>query len=130
LKFRDGRSEAVRIAERGGRTLRLQGCESPEAARRFTNTELWIERGDAPGLPKGSHYAADLVGKTVVDARRGELGKVAGLIETGSNACLEIQPAKGESWLIPMTDEVIQKIDEAVHVTLLPGLHPDETEEA
>jgi ribosomal 30S subunit maturation factor RimM len=72
---------------------------------------------------------ADLVGKNVVDEKRGLLGKVASVLETGKNHCLEIQPEKGESYLIPMTDDVVLGIGSEVKVKLLPGLHPDETEE-
>lgn len=102
----------------------------PETARALGSSEIWVEREAAPELPEGEHYAADLVGKEVVDAKRGSLGKVAAVIETGGNDCLEIQPEKGESYLIPMLDEVILSIGDKVNVKLMPGLHPEETEEA
>lgn len=110
--------------------LKFKGFEVPETARALGNSELWIEREAIAALPQGEHYVADLEGKAVIDEKRGLLGKVSSVIETGRNHCLEIQPEKGESYLIPMTDDVVLSIGEVINVRLLPGLHPDETEEA
>ena len=130
LRFRDGSVRSLKLVEAGGRMLKFEGYDVPETARALGNSELWIERQAAPSLPQGEHYVADLEGKQVLDAKRGLLGKVAAVIETGRNHCLEIQPEKGESYLIPMTDDVILGIGDQIQVRLLPGLHPDETEEA
>ena len=65
----------------------------------------------------------------MLDEDRGELGKIASIWKTGSNDCLEIQPESGESFLVPMTDEVIAGVDldlKIVRVTLMQGLHPDD----
>jgi 16S rRNA processing protein RimM len=117
------------VAEVGGRMLKFEGFDVPETARILGNSDLYIERESVPELPQGEHYVADLEGKTVIDEKRGRLGKVMAVIE-GKNFCLEIQPDSGESYLIPMTDDVILNIGQDIKVRLLPGLHPEETEEA
>jgi 16S rRNA processing protein RimM len=130
LRMRDGRSREAKVTAIAGRTLKFEGFDSPEAARALGSSEAWIEREAMSELPEGEHYVADLVGKAVIDERRGALGHVAAVIETGKNHCLEIRPGQGETYLIPMTDDVILAIGSDVRVRLLPGLHPDESEEA
>ena len=130
LRFRDGSQRELTVIEIAGRTLKFKGFDVPETSRALGSSEIWVERESIPDLPKGEHYVADLVGKSVNDEKRGNLGKVIAVIETGRNHCLEIQPTKGESYLIPMTDDVVLQIGETIQVRLLPGLHPEETEEA
>ena len=133
LRFSNGAKKPLVLGEVSGTLqhafLKFEGVDNPEDARAYTLSEVWLEREKLPELQNGSYYAADLIGLSVVDEGRGMLGKVSGLIETGSNACLEIQPPGGESYLIPMIDQVIVSIGEEVKVRLLKGLHPDETEE-
>lgn len=130
LRFRDGSHRAMKVTAIAGRTLKFEGYDVPETARALGSSEIWVEREAIPDLPQGEHYVADLEGRQVFDEKRGNLGKVIAVIETGRNHCLEIQPEKGESYLIPMTDDVILKIADTIQVRLLPGLHPEETEEA
>lgn len=129
LKLRDGSLRELNLIEVTERTVKFEGFEVLELARALSASELWVERDAIADLPQGEHYAADLVGKLVIDEKRGRLGYVAAVIETGSNDCLEIKPETGESYLIPMTDEVILSIGTELKVKLLPGLHPDESEE-
>jgi 16S rRNA processing protein RimM len=133
LRFSDGQIKQLRLASLGGipknRLLFFEGVSNPEQARDLWGALIHIERGDLPPLPDNEFYADDLVGLKVVDKGRGDLGKVASIWKTGSNDCLEVQPPQGESFLLPMTDEVVDRVDlEAgiVTVALTPGLHPDD----
>ena len=51
----------------------------------------------------------DLVGRNVVDARFGELGRITGVIETPANDVLEIEGPFGEV-LVPIIEEAMDEI--------------------
>jgi 16S rRNA processing protein RimM len=78
---------------------------------------------DAAFLPEAPHEL-DPVGFTVIEADRGVLGSVTGVIVTGANDVWVVDGDFGEV-LLPVIDEVVQEIDEdsrTARVVLLPGL--------
>src|SRR5258708_26617410 len=93
------------------RLLFFEGVSSPELAKDLWGAVIQVRHEDLPPLPKNEFYAEDLVGLQVEDESRGALGTVASIWKTGSNDCIEVQPASGESFLVPMTDEVITSVD-------------------
>lgn len=133
LCFSDGQVRQITLTSQGGvpksRLLFFEGINNPELAKDLWGAVIEVRREDLPALPKNEFYAEDLVGLSVVDDRRGSLGKIASVWKTGSNDCLEVQPEKGDSFLLPMTDEVIGAVDfelKIMRVSLMPGLHPDD----
>ena len=133
LCFSDGQIKKLKLTSIAGavssRMLFFEGVNDPEQAKDLWGAEIRVRREDLPELPKDQFYADDLSGMTAHDAGRGMLGKVVSVWRTGSNDCMEIQPEHGESFLLPMTDEVIESIDtdlKVVKVRLLQGLHPDD----
>jgi 16S rRNA processing protein RimM len=133
LCFSDGQRRSIKLIGQGGvpksRLLFFEGITTPEMAKDLWGAVIEVRREDLPSLPKNEFYAEDLVGLNVVDERRGGLGKIASVWKTGSNDCLEVQPEKGDTFLLPMTDEVIASVDlelKIMRVNLMPGLHPDD----
>jgi len=95
----------------GGVVARLEGCDDRESARRLLGADIAVARGQLPALGAGEYYWADLVGLRVVAGGGGrELGRVAGLMETGANDVLVVQGAR--EWLVPfLMDRVVTGID-------------------
>lgn len=93
-----------------GCIAKFNNIETPEAARVYTGFEIAILRSQLPTLAKDEYYWSDLVGLTVVNKDGQELGKVAYLIETGSNDVLVIKADK--EYAIPfITGQVILDVD-------------------
>lgn len=108
--------QAVKIAEVAGHIgaplLRLEGVDSPEAARAYFGHEIRALREQLPLPQDGSYYIHDLTGLRVLDERLGELGTVEGVVPTaGANDCLEIRPPQGQTWLAPFVQEMLVKVD-------------------
>jgi 16S rRNA processing protein RimM len=74
--------------------IKLAGINNPEEARLFTGKLIGITRQQLPKLKSEEYYWSDLVGMTVIN-KNGEIyGKVAYLIETGSNDVLVVKNDK------------------------------------
>lgn len=101
--------------------LKLKGIENGNDAARLRGHHVEVAREDAPELPEGVHYVAELVGMLVVDESGQELGRVAGVVETGGTDLLRVQEgARGsgeeeepEEYLIPLAREYVRSIDAA-----------------
>lgn len=89
--------------------VKLAGCDTPEAARQYTNAFIAVDRDELPALTKGEYYWADLIGLRVVTVTGDDLGRVDSLLETGANDVLIVKNHR-ERW-IPYVKAVIQSID-------------------
>jgi 16S rRNA processing protein RimM len=119
--------------------LKLKGIEDGNEAARLRGHDVFVAREDAPRLPDGVHYVAELVGMLVVDERHGELGRVEGIVETGGVDLLRVRRSErdsssasgdgdeedAEELLIPLAREYVRSVDEderRIHVRIPPGL--------
>lgn len=86
-----------------------------EAAAQLKGLQIAVPRSQLPvlsGNGKDGYYWTDLVGLEVVNLQGEELGKVAGLLETGANDVLQVQNPKDETArLIPFIDQVIVNVN-------------------
>ncbi len=101
-----------------GWVLKLRGAETPEQAARLVGRELLISRSDAPPLPEGTYYHADLIGLRVVSEEGRELGQLVDIWETGANDVYVVHGRQGE-WLLPATREVVRRVDLAEEIMLV-----------
>lgn len=74
--------------------IKIQGIDTPEAARCYTGKLLHIPRNKLPVLQENEYYWSDLEGLTVIDQHGDVLGKVSFLLETGSNDVLVVKGSK------------------------------------
>lgn len=108
--------------------LKLQGIDDGNAAAQLRGSRVFVARTDAPALPEGVHYVADLVGMQVVDESGRDLGRVEKLLATGGTDVLQIRPLgadESEEVLIPLAREFVREIVEAerrIEVRLPTGL--------
>lgn len=101
--------------------LKLKGIEDANDAARLRGHHVEVARGDAPELPEGVHYVAELVGMLVVDESGQELGRVTGVVETGGTDVLRVREGarapveqeESEEYLIPLAREYVRSIDAA-----------------
>jgi 16S rRNA processing protein RimM len=109
-----GAARAVAVTDcwphKGKFVLKLEGVDSIDEAEVFRNVDLRIGEDELPALPAGSYYHHQLKGLEVVDARRGVLGRVHDLLETGAAVVLVIRGDAGET-LIPLADAFVESVD-------------------
>jgi len=85
--------------------LRIEGCETREAAEALRRSELRIPEAEAPPLAEGEFWARDLEGCRVTDGDR-EVGVVERMIALPSCEALEV----GDR-LIPLVRDAIRSVD-------------------
>ncbi len=102
--------------------LRLQGdgyvASSPDVADRTTaealrGARVFVSRSSFPETGDDEYYWTDLIGLDVRNRDEVELGHVVGLLDTGAQSVLRIQPAdeKASELLIPFVDAFIDSVD-------------------
>lgn len=90
--------------------IAIEGCISPEDARRLRNALIKIDSDDSPPQPEGVYYHYQIIGLPVYTSEGDFLGNVREIIETGSND-VYVAVKNGEETLIPAIDKFIKNID-------------------
>ncbi len=117
---RQGRWEVRKVAEAtvygDGLVARLEGIDTPEAARALRGSDVAVLRGDLPPPEEDEVYWVDLVGCEVVNRDGVNLGWVENLLETGANDVLVVVSGSGDTRverLIPYVGQVVESVDVA-----------------
>ena len=102
-KLEDSKETCVVSArlDKGIVLVMLEGLNDRDKAQALHGRYISVSRSDAVPLPKGRYYTADLIGMTVTDDERGELGQVSDCIEAGSGHILSIKRKGKKDLLIP-----------------------------
>ncbi|MBY6188101.1 ribosome maturation factor RimM [Marinobacter hydrocarbonoclasticus] len=116
-----GQWQEVKVADwrrhNAGIICRLEGVEDRNQAEQYTNCEIAILPEQLNALPEDEFYWRDLMGCTVVNTKGYDMGKVTGLLETGSNDVLEVEAKGNDAFgkrerLIPfVTEQFILEVD-------------------
>ena len=76
-----------------GLLVHFVGYDSPEVSRALTGKDVWVSSSELPDLESGTFYWHELVGLEVTNLQGEILGTVSGLLETGANDVLMVQPS-------------------------------------
>lgn len=115
--------ERVRI-DKHGAILKLAGVESRDDAERLRGQMLYVAEAEAVRLPSDSYFWHQVIGLSVRSDVGEELGRVADIIQTGSNDVYVVRSDAGEI-LLPAISDVVREIDVAggiMTVHLMEGL--------
>ena len=107
----DRREIAVAEAKVQGNAVvaRLEGCADRDAAAALRGKQVAVPRAALPAAMSGEYYWADLIGLAVVNTAAQDLGRVAGLLQTGANDVLVVQGERER--LIPFIATVVREVD-------------------
>jgi 16S rRNA processing protein RimM len=107
----DWQEYALTEVKTQGRMLvaRLEGCENRDAAFTLKGKDIAVPRAQFPKPQPKEYYWTDLIGLNVVNSAGQELGRLAGMIETGANDVLIVQGERER--LIPFIADVIGEVD-------------------
>ena len=103
--------EVDRWEDKSGKLLvQLAGITTPQAAAALTHLEIHVPAEWLPETEQDEHYVHDLIGMTVVDETRGELGTITNVFTTGANDVWVVH-GKGPEELIPAVKDFVLGID-------------------
>ena len=94
-----------------GVVLGLDGVSDRTTAEGLKGMLVGAPRAALPATDEDEFYWADLIGLDVVNTADEQLGKVAGLIETGANDVLRVVSADVGERLIPFVGTVVLAVD-------------------
>ena len=94
-----------------GVVVLLDGVADRNAAEALKGALVGAPRGALPATGKDEFYWADLLGLDVLNTTGEQLGRVAGLIETGANDVLRVVTTDGAERLLPFVDAVVVAVD-------------------
>ncbi len=102
----------VRLAGHAARPIvRVDGCDSRDAAEALRGQELTVARDGAPELEEDEWWAADLQGCAVYDGDR-EVGLVVRLLALPSCEVLEVARSdEAPDLLVPLVRDAVRDVD-------------------
>ena len=110
--------------------LKLRGLDTPGEVESRRGRWILAPPEEVPELPAGTYYVERLRGLRVEDARRGPLGRVVDLLETGGADLLVVEGEGGAELLIPFAGTIVLEVREdlgTIRVDLPEGLAEDGT---
>jgi 16S rRNA processing protein RimM len=108
--------------------LAFDSCLDSESVGQFRNQLVCVRADDRPALPEGEYYHHQILGLSVVSDTGQALGRLVQILSTGANDVYIVRPEAGPEVLLPVTEEVILRVDlerGEILVHLLPGLLPE-----
>ncbi|WP_339715334.1 ribosome maturation factor RimM [uncultured Kriegella sp.] len=90
----------------------FEEVKDEDAADRIMGAELYLPLTALPKLEGNKFYFHEIIGFTVNDAIHGDIGLITGVNDTTSQALFEVEK-NGKQLLIPVTDEILTKVDRA-----------------
>lgn len=93
-----------------GLLAKLAGIDDRERARDLVGTDIAVDRSQLPALAQDEYYWNDLIGLGVVTRDGEQLGRVSGLMQTGTNDVLVVSGERER--LIPfIREQVVLAVD-------------------
>jgi 16S rRNA processing protein RimM len=111
-------------AHQGRLLARFEGIDDRTQAEALRGVVLHVLRSEVPPAPRGTYYHFELVGCTVVDRSRGDLGRVEAVVEDGGGVLLRVAGNAGEL-LVPFVRAFLIEVDigsRRIEVNLPEGL--------
>ena len=93
-----------------GLVAKLAGIDDRDQARELSGADIAVDRSQLPALAEDEYYWNDLIGLGVVTRDGKELGRVSGLMQTGTNDVLVVSGERER--LIPfIREQVVLAVD-------------------
>ena len=90
--------------------LGLKGVANRSQAEALIGCDLFLDKAALPKLEEGIYYWADLIGLEVHSVAGDCLGRIASIIQTGSNDVYVVK-LKDRELLLPALRSVVQSVD-------------------
>jgi len=115
--------EAIKPINAKRLSFKFKGVDFINDAQELNLMSIFVRR-DILGLSDDEYFISDLVGLKVIDEKRGTIGVVEGILETGAHDILVVKNG-GKETLIPANEPFLKEIDfeeKIIYVELIEGM--------
>ena len=95
--------------------VQLQDVKKLEQAVVFVGKAVFLPNEMMPELEDDEFYYNEIIGFTLVDKEKGELGLISNVLEYPTQAVIQVMK-DGKEILIPIHDDIIQKVDKKAKI--------------
>ncbi|MCF8352741.1 MAG: ribosome maturation factor RimM [Bacteroidales bacterium] len=96
--------------EKSNKTITLDEAPDPDIAELLIGSDLYLPNELLPELKGNQFYFHEVKGFEVIDKKHGRLGPVKEVLELPQQSVFQVDH-KGKIVLVPINDEIIQKVD-------------------
>lgn len=103
------------VVEKRGVRLKLEAVDDRTSAEQLVGFLLYVPERQRIQLPKGKYFIHDIIGMTVVDEARGDVGVVSDVLKYPAHDVYVVERG-GRSFMIPAVKEIVLRFDTAAKV--------------
>ena len=104
--------------------VKLAGIDNPETAKEFKGFEIHTIK-DRNDLEVGYYFYEDLVGCSIIDQSKKELGIVSKVEEFPAQITLRVKRQKAKDFFVPFVKQFIKKVDieaKKIYIEVIEGM--------
>lgn len=105
--------------------IKIEDVNEVAEAKKLIGKSIYLPLADLPELTGTKFYYHEVINFAVIDSEKGNIGKITKILDHPTQAIFEITNSDQKEILIPITDEIITKVDRAtktIFVTAPEGL--------
>jgi 16S rRNA processing protein RimM len=99
------------IQNNGNLKIKLEDNNSVDEAKALIGKEVYLPLNTLPKLAGNQFYFHEVIGFTIIDATKGEVGTIKQVLEYPTQSIFEVINADGKEILIPIAENIIAKVD-------------------
>lgn len=103
--------EKLKLLEQNFALIKLKGIDDEELVNALIDNEIYLPLSYLPKLSDTQFYFHEIINFKVIDKQKGDIGKIIRVLDMPQQAILEIIHESGKEILIPITDEIIKKVN-------------------
>tara|TARA_B100000508_G_scaffold118450_1_gene98562 strand:- start:77521 stop:78054 length:534 start_codon:yes stop_codon:yes gene_type:complete len=117
--------DRIELGKKGFARVKFEGVDDEQSAKSILRKELYLPLKALPDLEGKHFYDHEVVGFSVIDAEKGNVGKLIEVVDYKTNPLLRIEATNGNEVLLPLLADLIQSVDrdkKELHVKSPEGL--------
>lgn len=99
------------LQNNGTLRIKIEDTDSADAAKKLVGKSIYLPLTMLPKLEGNKFYFHEIIGFSIIDSEKGDIGKVTQVLEHPTQSIFEITNNQQQEILIPITDEIITKVD-------------------
>lgn len=103
--------QSAQVLNNGTVKFKIEDIDSIADVKELIGKELYLPLAQLPKLTGNKFYYHEVVGYTVTDEIKGELGTITEVLDYPTQAILEVTHSSKKEILIPITDDVIKNVN-------------------
>lgn len=115
----------AQLQHNGTLRIKIEDTDTADAAKKLIGKSAYLPLSTLPPLTGNKFYYHEVIGFSVIDAEKGDVGEITQVLEYPTQSVFEITNSTNQEILIPIIDEVITKVDrenKTIEVTTPDGL--------